>query len=222
MKNYLLLIIIAICIGIIIPSKVYAVDATLGANTWYMWSSEGGDVDPGFLIGPALSVKFNNDFNLTFVYLYGKFTAKNDYGENFKIKRYDSDLALNYRLNNYFKAFAGVKYIGYKSSSEGIESDSWGPGIGLSCTFPIIYNFFLLGTLSGFYLWSTDDYENDGKDKYKSYGFNSTLSIAYYVAHESIALSLGWRYQYFIYSNDADNQRFHGLTVAATYSFAIN
>ena len=219
MKKYLLLAFLTISIGII-PYKAYSIDIAAGAATWYMWSSEGGDVDPGFLIGPAMSIKMNNDYNLTFVYLYGKFTATDDDGENYKRKRYDSDLALNYRLNNYFKAFGGLKYFGYKSSSARTEFDAYGPGFGLSCTYPIIQNLFALGTLSGFVLWSTEDSAASGKDHYASYGLNSNLSLAYYIAHESIAVSVGWRYQYFRYGLDGA-EMFHGLTMMATYSFEV-
>ena len=69
---------ITICIGIIIPCKVHAADITVGATTFYAWwdleqKGHSYNTDPGFLFGPALAVKFNDDFNLTFVYLYGKF-----------------------------------------------------------------------------------------------------------------------------------------------------
>jgi hypothetical protein len=188
MKKYLLLAFIAICIGIIIPCKIYAVDISVGATTWYSWWGGGApddsDVDPAFLYGPALSVKFNDDFNLTFVYLYGKYDMagkdKNS-GTTFKFKftRSDADLALNYRLNGYFKAFAGIKYI--DSSAMGFDWFGYGPGLGLSCTLPITENIFLLATLSGFHLWGEEDNSHNGKSKNKSYGANSTLGLAYYI-----------------------------------------
>ncbi|MCL1865611.1 MAG: hypothetical protein FWF73_07350 [Spirochaetes bacterium] len=98
MRKLLLLAFMAIFIGIIIPFKVYAVDISVGATTWYAWQErtytewdlDGAklDVDPAFFYGPAVSVKFNDDFNLTFVYLYGKFDGEEGgrfYGKN-KIK----------------------------------------------------------------------------------------------------------------------------------------
>ena len=107
----------AICISVITPSKVHAVDISVGATTWYAWwgMNHGRgtiDFDPEFLYGPALSVKFNDDFNLTFVYLYGEFDYQWRNEPKSKITRYDSDLALNYRLNDYIKVFAGIKYMG--------------------------------------------------------------------------------------------------------------
>ena len=104
MKKLLLLTFIAI--SIITPYKSYAVDITAGLTGWYAWGEQynvqTGDVrnslvesDPSLLYGPALSVKFSDDFNLTFVFLYGKFNAtKNDGGspEESKFTRIDSDL----------------------------------------------------------------------------------------------------------------------------------
>ena len=129
MKKIILLTFITIYTVIIVPSALYAFDITVGATAWYAWGSRYENVnehsirnnnnyafDPALFYGPALSIKFTNDFNLTFVYLYSKF----DYIENVyedkcgkyfvksNIKRSDSDLALNYRLNNYFKIFAGA------------------------------------------------------------------------------------------------------------------
>ncbi|MCL2156311.1 MAG: hypothetical protein FWH53_11645 [Leptospirales bacterium] len=246
MKKYLLLTLIAICIGLIIPCKVYAVDITVGATTWYTWfdGGEGSpDFDPAFFLGPALSVKFNEDFNLTFVYLYGKFDAKD---EDFKIKRQDCDIALNYRLNDYFKVFGGLKYIRYSFTSfeefgySVYESDgtdyAYGPGLGLSATYPIADNLFILATLSGFYLWDnqkvkTTEYSmgypspygpTSEEVNYKQYGFNSTLSIAYYIAPASTVISLGGRFQRFIDSDDSSfKMTFYGITLTATYTFNI-
>jgi len=264
MKKYLLLIFIAIGIGIAIPCKVDAADISIGLTSWYSWyeplaaADEDYDVDPAFLLGPALSFKFNDDFNLTFVFLTGKYDNLYtiDFGSgikselNSKIKRYDADLALNYRLNNYFKIFAGLKYLSYSTNgymkfpvnsawyvNTDTDSSSYGPGLGISCTYPITDNIFLLSTLSGFYLWNKNENSfkystvfansftpplKDSTAKYngKLYGFNSTLSIAYYIPAISTVISLGGRYQYFI---DEDNvtERCYGITLTATYSFSF-
>jgi hypothetical protein len=238
------LLIILTAIPVIIPSKANAVDITFGATTWYSWwggSAPGDeDVDPAFLYGPVLSVKFNDDFNLTFIYLYGKYDTKyvdhSTYPHNkypFTLKRSDSDLALNYRLNDYFKLFAGLKYIGMSDSMGNFDWNGWGPGLGLSATFPVAENIFLLGTLSGFHLWNSSENKNHGggggkqKDTGKSWGINSTLQLAYYIASASTTISLGGRYQYIRSDYDADGDdnhgaaKFYGVTLTATYSFSI-
>ena len=259
MKKNLLLILIAICIGISIPCKVDAADISIGITSWYSWyepmatSDEDFDVDPAFLLGPAFSFKFSDDFNLTFVFLTGKYdaaytitdaaqgTAKAD----LKITRYDADLALNYRLNSYFKIFAGLKYLSYPMKGDikftsteylsmDMDNNSYGPGLGVSCTYPITDTVFCLATLSGFYLWDKTEISykpspalvannwKDSKEKENGslYGFNSTLSVAYYIQPISTVISLGGRYQYFI-NEDNDTERCYGITLTATYSFSF-
>ena len=215
--------------------NAYAVDITAGATTWYAWGEqyytqkdpEGNfntavKSDPGFLYGPALSVKFNNDFNLTFVYLYGKFDAKKGDGTKADFERNDSDLAINYRLNDYFKVFIGAKYLSYdivpvkdnffgslSFDVTGMKSHtSYGPGLGVSATIPIAGNIFGLATISGLYLWGKEKINiRDLSDVffpvsrtlkigYNEYGINSNISIAYYIAQASTVISLGGRFQF--------------------------
>ena len=237
----------------IIPYKAHAIDISVGATTWYSWwdwnhmdSLADLKVDPTFLYGPALSVKFNDDFNLTFIYLYGKFKVNvegDDAGEDWKmsIKRRDSDLALNYRLNDYFKIFAGIKYMTYLFSlpmSDGnftLEQNGIGPGLGLSAAYPMLENLFLIGNISCMYLWGDEKIVNkkqESKSDIKQYGINSSLSIAYYIEPASTVISLGGRYQYYktaYYNIDKDDwellnaykDKFYGITLTATYSFSI-
>ena len=238
MKKNLFYAVIAAAV-FLIPCKMYAVDVTLGGTTWlaqseqhYTQDKSGLGLihnsliksDPAFLYGPTLAVKFSNDFNLTFVFLYGNFdTAKDDgnFESKSKYGRIDSDLALNYRLSQYFKVFAGLKYLSYDITPartdywtfdiKNIDAHtSYGAGTGLSATVPVSpvsENLFALATVSGLYLWGahgvsiTDDVGNNRRSldlKYNEYGFNSTLSLAYYIAPASVVISLGGRFQYLI------------------------
>ena len=234
MKKWFLLIFTAISIAAIMSSKVYATDITVGATTWYSWNdvtSEGDksyDPDPIFFYGPALAVKFNDDFNLTFVFLYGKFNMKVDDPaatppeSEVKMNRYDSDLALNYRLNDYFKIFAGVKYLGYRGS--GMDRSGFGPGLGISYTYPITNDLFVLANLSGFHLWTDSNDEDENNKTCYDYGINSNLSIAYYMADISTTISLGGRFQYVKQDYNTDQKitaKFYGVTLTATYTFSI-
>ena len=263
MKKLLLLAFMAIAIGIIIPSKVYAVDISVGATTWYSWwdpvSTSGGssvEIDPAFLYGPALSVKFNDDFNLTFIFLYGEFDATmvadgDSSGGSTKVtsKRRDSDLALNYRLNNYFKLFGGIKYMGYKYSMDifhsgygwfnfKVDHSGFGPGLGISAAYPILDNLFFLASISGIYLWGDEEEKlpwAKEKTEFKEYGMNSSVSIAYYIAPASTVISLGGRFQYYktAYGDHSgedgdpdddpvdEKNKFYGITLTATYNFSI-
>ena len=265
MKKYLLLI--AICISIIAPYKLYAFDLTVGASTWYTWWDikqerrtlfsvyKNTDMEPTFLVGPVLSLKFNDDFNLSFIFLttVSKFDCERSgeqmgyYGLSFvtnkgKADRTDADLTLNYRLNDYFKVFAGAKYLStsYTITIGGEEFSSYGPGIGLGFTLPILDNLFLLANLSGFYLWGHEKRPEDalsvsllgiasGGDntRINDYGINSTLSLAYYIAPASTTVSLGGRYQYIKTNYDTKGNveprkcTFYGVTLSATYTFSF-
>jgi hypothetical protein len=245
---------LAILISIITPYKLHAFDITVGATTWYAWwdatyvhsekigtTERNIKTDPTFLYGPVLSFKFNDNFNLTFVFLYGKFNQSDikkmqktvslnhiyRFTTDTVYKRSDADLALNYKLNDYFKVFSGIKYMAYKAEFSGKAEDlsipvildiytgrnepiAYGPGLGLNCAFPVIDNLFILGTLSGFYLWGEEKgsieiigaassyiYDFDDKFNYKEYGINSNLALAYYLTNISTVISLGGRLQYF-------------------------
>ena len=231
MKKFLLFI----TISIIIPCKLYAVDISAGASTWYAWykPSSGEKVSPAFLYAPVMSVKFNDDFNLTFVYYYGEYEFS--YGK--KTKRHDSDIALNYRLNDYLKVFAGIKYRRIEAgSNEGsgssvpihsLKSNSIGPGLGLNAVYPLFANIYILSTGTGLFAVRKAEYSlgrGDIKDSryYNSYGYNLTLGFAYYIQPVSTVINLGGRYQCFMDRKDAGIQdKFYGITLTATYSFAI-
>ena len=215
--------------------KAYAVDITAGATTWYAWGRQyytqkdpSGTYyttvksDPGLLYGPALAARFNDDFNLTFVYLYGKFDAEKGDGTKANFKRNDSDLALNYRLTDYFKIFLGAKFLSYdivpaKDNYWGSLSfeikdmkshTSYGPGLGVSATVPITGNIFGLATISGLYLLGKEEIDIIDRSNvftpvsrtlkigYNEHGINSNISIAYYIAQASTVISLGGRFQY--------------------------
>ena len=238
------IILIFVFLPAVFGGNAYAFDITAGATTWYAWGRQyytqkdnidnyNADIksDPAFLYGPALSVKFNDDFNLTFVYLYGKFSAEKNDGSKADFKRNDSDLALNYKLNDYFKVFIGAKYLSYDiipvkdnfwGSMDfkviGMESHtSYGPGLGVSATIPITGNIFGLATISGLYLWGEEKVDKTNalpypyelrktlKIGYNEYGINSNISMAYYIAQYSIVISLGGRFQ-FIMADYEDNE----------------
>lgn len=216
-----------------VPSR--AMDITAGANTWYSWwdfksehSENDTKFDPALLYGPALSFKFTDDYNLTFVFLYGKFDMTES-GTTREISRSDSDLILNYRLNGYFKIFAGGKYMAYEMPD--FKHRGLGPGAGISAVFPVVNSFYILGNISGLYLWGKheqeDQTEGTRKDDYNEYGMNSSLSLAYYIEPASVTLSLGGRYQYFKTDFEASpyqkdlTHHFYGITASATYSFSI-
>ena len=270
MKKLSALTSIFVCALILMSSKAYSLDITAGVTTWYAWLNQSYTKNiykdkgydntqnhPSLLYGPALSVKFNNDFNLTFIFLYGKFkidelgTISGYEDINYSFKRTDGDLALSYRLNDYFKIFAGIKVMSFATDKRinhnpqggvcEVYHNSWGPGLGLSCTYPILENLFFVSNLSGFYLWSKEKkiyqgstYLTEAKTNCNDYGMNINLSLAYYIAPASTTISLGGRIQAVmtIYNSEYNQHRndqsdsydinmFYGITFMATYSFSI-
>ena len=116
-------------------------------------------------------------------------------------------------------------------------------GAGIGVTVPLSQSVFLLVNVSGIFLYSAfegmeDDFDNDQKWVYTSYGANGSLSLAWYVDSMTTTISLGARYQY-LHNNrnsrrsdaitdpddtdpfDGNADRFYGLTFSAVYSFEL-
>jgi len=225
MKKSLLLTFIITFIGIILPYKAYSVEISVGASTCESWIERNPKDDPNFTIGPAflygpvLSLKINERFDVTAVYLYGKF---NDTTNGDKVKIRDSELSFGAGLNDYLKVIAGVKYMGFLNSDT--KYIAYGPELGLSATLPIVYKINLLASVTGFYLGGKED-DGSTKKGYNEYGVNGTLSLSYYIVPASTTISIGRRFQYFksdYYKDDSwMKNMFYGSTLTATYSFDI-
>ena len=226
------------------PTSIHAAVISAGASTWYTtWdlpSETGAEIDPFLLYGPLLSVKLSQDFSLSTVFLYSKFEMEDssDPDHNMDITRIDSDTALNYRLNDNLKLITGLKVMWYKMSAtipanppaipepiknEGIHS-SLGPALGLSLTIPLYGNFFLMGNLSAMFTWTTDKQDGYDDEHCNEYGFNTGVSVAYFIPKASVTVMLGGRYQSFT-STEFDISEpwntFYGVTLSAVYSFKI-
>lgn len=253
MKRYLLALSAAlIMLAFFNPLTASAIDMSAGVYTWYSWwdfpedEYDNTKTDPGLIYGPTLSVNINEFCSLTFVFLYGEFDAKGEstyYLVNavgpvnyytYDIKRYDSDTALNFKLNSYFKLYAGVKYLAFSYKLNGSFADadfdhkSFGPAAGLSVTIPVVQNLFIIGNAGGLYLRGHESYSDSigysNKFKIKDYGYNTGLSLAYYIEPASTSVSLGGRYQYVKTEYDdgfSNKSKFYGITLSAAYMFSI-
>ncbi len=232
-KISVLLAALALFTTVLLSQNLYAAELSVGATTWYSWwdfnalgNGKDQTVNPSFLYGPALSAKFNDDFNMTFVFLYGKFEMGEDPYSN-KVSRIDSDLALNYRLNSAFKLFAGIKYMSFFFSD--FSHRGVGPGLGVSGVVPLTGNFYMLGNISSLYQRGKEENKEFSSD-YNEFGGNAGISLAYYIAPASTTISLGGRYQIFrtFYDGTDENNdfndtihQFYGVTLSATYSFSL-
>lgn len=237
MKKFYFLVFAAAFVLMLIPAQSQAMDVSLGINTWYSWwdfNAENDDqemeVDPAFLYGPLISLKFTDEWSLSSVFLYGTFDAKEqEYAPDY-IDRFDSDTSINYLVNRYIKIFGGFKYMGFSWEDEYSEGShtGYGPGIGIALTAPLADTLFLLFNISGLYIWAEEEmgpgYNNDAIET----GVNSTISLAYYFPEISTSLMLGFRTQYIKidYEKEGDHSSdtkmlFYGVTLSAVYSFEI-
>ncbi len=223
-------------------NKSSALEVSAGVATWYAWwenvnNDSNMNLNPALLYGPIISLRFDESWSLAGVFLYGRFSGKDQEGEDGgpdKISRYDSDISLNYNINRYFKIFTGGKFMGFSWDENQSDGKHWsaGPGLGLGATFPLTQSFYLLFNISGTYSWGKHDQSNSGTSDDKSSvklnerGFNSTLSFAYYIASASTSINLGFRYHYFYidYAENDDHNKdeahnFFGPTLSVVYSF---
>ncbi len=207
-----------------------AAGVSVGVASWYSWwelkSGGNEDVDPAPLYGPVLGIDFAERWALTSVFLTGEFDVHplNPLpGVEFSYRRYDSDTALNYSLNRYFKVFAGFKYMRYDLKATGLDVDvkhiSYGPGIGLGLTLPLSDSLFAIANISGMYLFGK---RQDDQDDFVEPGVNTALALAWYIAPLSTTITAGVRYQYFeTRTAEIDTEhRFYGLTLSAVYNFS--
>jgi len=227
-KITIIVSIIFICFTAI---PLFAVDLNLGAATWYSWWEMETDrgtqtIDPTFLVGPVVSLGFSEKWNLSMVFLYGQFEMEEENNTN-EINRVDSDISLNYVINNYLKVFGGLKAMGYYFDNG--RHQSIGPALGVGLTIPIVGNYYFLGNISGMYNYGEhQDEDNESGNERRSiireYGFNSTVSLAYYIESASTTVSIGGRYQYFrddyeLEQSEDTDLRFYGITLSVVYSF---
>ncbi len=217
------------------PSAANAADLSIGGSVWYAWWEESlkdrddPSIDPSLLYGPVVAIGFSPKWSLTAVFLYGMYDMEMSPGNSESIRRYDSDTALNYSINRYVKLFGGVKAMGYNwadGSHYGV-----GPALGVGLTLPLSDSVFLLGNLSGLYGFGREKHDasmGGGSSAAREAGFNSTLSLAYYIESASTTITLGGRCQWFTIDYDDNSGEFsratlmfYGITFSAVYSFEL-
>lgn len=212
--------------AVVIPARADA-GVSLGFSSWYAWWEMKPDsrstVDPAPLYGPVLGVDFAGRWSLTSVLLTGKFVDEDDMFGDVEYRRYDSDSAINYSLNRYFKIFAGFKYMRYDMSIDSLDIElkhiSYGPGLGIGVTIPISDSLFAIANVSGMYLFGT---KKALQSDYYETGVNSALGLAYYIMPIATTITAGVRYQYFETRTveDDTNHHFYGVTLSAVWHFS--
>lgn len=219
--------------ALLFPAVSGAADFSVGASVWYAWYNENQidnsdpSVDPTFLYGPMFALGFAPRWSLTAVFLYGVYDYPMTPGETEPLRRYDSDIALNYSINRYIKVFGGAKVMGY-AFDQGSYYGA-GPALGLGLTLPLSDSLFLLGNVSGVYGFGREEHDGGSSSDARELGFNTTFSLAYYIESASTTITLGGRYQWFNidYEKDDPNEfpesniTFYGITFSVVYSFEL-
>lgn len=195
-------------------SSAFAVEFIVGAKAgYYVWvpyfrdmtgsGIEDIDSGSGVLYGPVISILFTPDISLSVAGLTGnQFTQWTSDDEtkdwmakdsivngtyNVTIRRTDIDSALNYRLSENFKVFAGYKYqynetrlrasvrveqttVVENNLYEGkviIELPAHGPALGVGYSLPLGEGYFFAANLSALYMWSKFDLKENRWDQYE-------------------------------------------------------
>lgn len=208
-----------------------AASVSVGAASWYSdWSfdqqSQGKKpVDSALMYGPLFSVSFADRWSWSNIFLYGKFTLHDPYMK-MDLARIDVDSTLNYSVTSLFKVFAGAKWMAY--SDTGFFHRGGGPAAGIGVTLPLSNQLFVLGNVSGVYIFGNqkNNYNESNRNSlYREPGVNTTLALAYAAESVPVSLSLGGRFQYFrsMYESgsgeDDITHMFYGVTLSAIYTF---
>lgn len=229
MKKNLLTFMVAIFVFAVVSQPAQAkTSVTVGASSWLVnWKMYDGTKPESFLMaGPVISVGLSDKVSLSTVVLFGGTETDAGFGSLSDISRFDSDTAINIKLSKNFKFFAGIKFMRYSMDTPMGEMafTGLGPAAGLTVTLPLGNNFFFLGSASLLYNASKCSAPAgfDVVEWTHFLGQNSSAALAYYIAPLNVAISLGYRYQCFTSTDEfGDFDHFHGLTLAAVYSFRL-
>lgn len=208
------------------------------------------------IFGGLLSVQMTDELSLGAVVSYGKgWECEADYlyyNGSYqlhvnktleKLQRFESDLTMNYAINDMVKLFFGWKYFIQKgegtysyyvvlspATTGGGEFENTytqtGPGLGLTLTFNVADNIYVMGSVSGIYLINKTESERTGSSNLtttendKSFGPNCTLNLVYVIPDSDATISLGGRYQHLMKTDDVGtSNRFYGTMITAIYGF---
>ncbi len=214
-------------------------------------------IDPAFLVGPVANARLSDSWSLGLVFLAStEYTGHAEYQVNylsgpvvysietdFKVRRYDTDLTLTHRINQFFGVFAGYKYSHYRGTGSHhvtslTNNDLYdverlgtmhGPGVGINIMVPLVDTFFISASFSALYMrarWTyratnnTTGVETEEVLNRKLWGYNVIAGPGYYSPGLRTTFLIGGRYQYLEDTGDSSlKDRFYGIILSAIYSF---
>lgn len=210
------------------------------------------EVPPSYMLGPIISLGLFDRLVLSAVGMKGTYNAESSLNSGTsdswerEISKFDFDFTVLYRINGIFSIFLGLKHQEYSftethtvagNPSQGTsEFRGNGPGLGTSVTLPVADSVFLVYNLSLLYTWNNYSQKLDSilgssqsSAQITGYGFNTSLSAAWYLPSISTTVSAGIRYQQIKFKQgsvegagfnyDGLQDRFFGFTLAAMYTF---
>jgi len=199
----------------------------------------------GFLVGPTAGYQSDNgDWSLSVAYMaFSSFTNKTEYEfsgvtveTKTEMQKRDLDIALSYSLSDYFKVFAGYKYVTCKydvnfddgSDFYEVKMTSSIPTAGAGLAFPLSEEI-ALGLQFGL-LYVFPEYKiSDEKIKTENgYGISIEPNLTFLLS-ESIMTQLGIRYQVYNVKfadpsypmETTKNDQLVGVTLAVMYLFNL-
>ncbi len=208
------------------------------ANSWEekFEDSAGGevtfDLGSSLMLGPALSVKFENNWFLSASYLVTTQDYESsdwyDPGDKLIFDRKDLDLTAGYMFTPRFGAFFGYKSIEagatyeLTGSSFDVGTNTWsGPGVGILGNIPLGTTSALYGSLAVMVM----DYEysdpSGGTYNIDMAGASLEVGVAFAFA-DALSANVGIKAQSFSGEDDfgiTQTDTFSGLTFGLNYTF---
>lgn len=220
----------------------YGADLMLGLTTWYTtWVSEvPGDSgkhksDYSLLYGPAAALSISDwTFSISFLYGTMKLSSTDPDSDDpnryehstTTFNRFESDVALSYRVVPWMRFFFGMKYYRTKTTEDqtfynsgvldetGWDEGIWryyAPGAGVSFSIPITFVQGLYCSFNSSYSIIRGDIDeteyrydaggalqdSESNDwTIRGWSVNFAGSLSYYIQVVNTAIILGYRYQY--------------------------
>ena len=234
------------------PTEAQAGDISVGAMTWFSWwnpvwsktsvlhsdTNLNFELPPGFITGPVVTYKFDDQWSMSAVFLYWKYNTEDTafVGNSFfrterDVHKIEADIIVNYRVSNLVKWFFGIKYQGYfYDEAESyiappvelifertVSFHNLGPGMGIGLTIPLFGGLYFLPNISAIILTGYNRIDRDTQFAF-SLGGNMSASLAYYIQSLGTTIVAGFRYQQLFYlyhgyqGYQDDDDQIYGVT----------
>ncbi|MBN1552058.1 hypothetical protein JW979_11330 [bacterium] len=193
-KNYMMIFISIMILFAVTTVAAKDWGVTLGGAYWKPdWDRGSTEGTTDGLLGPTASLRYKNVI-LSVQYYSGEF----DIEDTFTADRTDLDLAVSYRLFNYYFATVGYKSVEFDwEAGYALDASITGYAVGFGGSYTSPSGFLFYG--AGSYLPQMDYEWNFGgiKETYDTTGYTFEAGTGYVFRPAHMMLKLGYRYQKF-------------------------